>query len=87
MKIFVKAKPGAKEERIDPPPSKLFQENKSDETENKEWFTIWVKEAPVQGKANIAIAKVLAKYFKVANSQVKLVSGFSSKQKLFEIEN
>jgi len=87
MKIFVRAKPGAKAERIDPPLSKLFRENNSNIAENKEWFTVWVKEPPLQGRANIAIVKVLAQYFKVSNSQVKLISGFSSKQKVFEIEN
>ena len=72
MKIFVKAKPAAKEDKIE----------KLSETH----FTISVTEPPVQGKANRAIAKIISDYFKVPPSQVKLVSGFSSKQKIFEIE-
>jgi uncharacterized protein YggU (UPF0235/DUF167 family) len=84
MRIFVKARPGAKEERIIAPSPRLLPESKK--TEEKEWFTVWVKELPVQGKANLAIVKALANYFKVSNSQVQLVSGFSSKQKVFEIE-
>jgi uncharacterized protein YggU (UPF0235/DUF167 family) len=56
MKIFVKAKPAAREE------------------------------PPVHGRANAAISKALANYFKVSSSQVRLISGFSSKQKVFEIE-
>ncbi len=71
MKIFVKAKPAAKEEKVE----------KIDETN----FVVSVKEPPVQGRANAAISKALAEYFKVSNSQVKLISGFSSKQKVFEI--
>lgn len=71
MKISVKAKPGAKEEKI--------------EAVGENSFEVSVKEPPIQGRANIAIGKVLANYFKVANSQVRLVSGFSSKQKIFEI--
>jgi len=87
MKIFVKAKPGAKDERVEPPPSKLWLTKENNMSENKEWFTVWVKEPPVQGKANSAIIKVLAEYFKVSKSQVKLISGLSAKQKVFEIEN
>jgi len=84
MKIFVKAKAGAKIEKIIPPEIKLWKE-KNSESNEEEWFTVWVKEPPVQGRANIAIIKVLAEYFKVSNSQIRLISGFSSKQKVFEI--
>jgi uncharacterized protein (TIGR00251 family) len=71
MKISVKAKPAAKEEKVE----QIDDVN----------FTVSVKEPPVQGRANAAIAKALAQHFKVSNSQVKLVSGFASKQKIFEI--
>ena len=71
MKIFVKAKPNAKEESI----KKIDGIN----------FVVAVKEPPAKGKANAAIAKVLAAYFDVAPSAVNLISGFSSKQKIFEI--
>ena len=71
MKIFVKANPSAREERI----------KKVDEIN----FIVSVKEPPKQGKANKAIIKALAEYFKIAPSCVSLISGFSSKQKVFEI--
>jgi len=71
MKIFVKAKPSAKEEFI----RKIDGIN----------FVVAVKEPPKKGKANAAIAKALAEYFKVAPSAIRLVSGFSAKQKVFEI--
>lgn len=71
MIIFVKAKPKAKEEKVE----------KLDENH----FVVWVKEAPQQGKANEAIRKQLAEYFQVSSSQVILKSGFSSKNKIFEI--
>ena len=45
-----------------------------------------VREPPVKGRANAAIQKALAEYFKVSASQVVLVSGFSSKNKIFEIK-
>lgn len=71
MKIFVKATPNAKEERV----------QKIDETH----FIVSVKEPPKQGKANRAITKALARHFKTAPSNIKLISGFSAKQKVFEI--
>lgn len=71
MKINVKAKPEAREEKVE----------KVDETN----FVVSVKEPPVQGRANSAIVRALADYFKVSNSQVRLISGFSSRQKVFEI--
>ena len=85
MKIFVKAKAGAREEKVEVPAAKLWQENKKDGMGEKEWFKVFVKEPPMQGRANTAIAKALAKYFKVSPSQVRLISGASSKQKVFEI--
>ena len=71
MKIFVKAKPLSKEEKIE----------KIDEIN----FIIAVKEPPKDGKANRAIVRALALYFNVAPSRINLISGFSSKQKVFEV--
>jgi len=71
MKIFVQAKPNAKEECVE----------KIDSTH----FMVSVKEPPRQGGANRAIARALAEHFKVAPPQVRLVSGFVSRQKVFEI--
>ena len=72
MKIFVKAKPRSKEERVE----------KIDGTH----FIVSVKEPPVRGKANVAIAKALAERFGVSISSVKLVSGFSSREKVFILD-
>lgn len=71
MRIYVKAKPGAAKEKIE----KL----------DSETFRVSVTELPVQGKANQAIAKVLAEYFETAPSNVTLVAGFTSKNKVFEV--
>lgn len=70
---------------MEAPAAKLWQEKGEGKDGEKEWFKVSVKEPPMQGKANVAITKALAEYFKVSNSQVKLVSGLSSKQKVFEI--
>jgi uncharacterized protein len=71
MKINVKAKAGAREEKVE----KIDESN----------FVVSVKEPPVQGKANFAITKALAEYFGTSSYNVRLISGFSSKQKVFEI--
>ncbi|MDP3052455.1 MAG: DUF167 domain-containing protein [bacterium] len=71
MKIFVKAKPKAKEEKI----------QKIDDTH----YSVFVKEPPIQGKANRAIIKALAEYFKVSPFQVNIVSGHTSREKIIEI--
>jgi uncharacterized protein YggU (UPF0235/DUF167 family) len=44
-----------------------------------------VKAAPIEGKANEAIMKVLAKHFKIAPSKIRLISGEKSKIKRFEL--
>ncbi len=72
MKIFVKAKPNAREESIE----KIDGIN----------FIVAVREPPIKGKANAAITRALAQYFGVASSAITLVSGFSSRQKVFEIQ-
>jgi hypothetical protein len=71
MKIFIKAKPNSKNECVE----------QVDDTH----FIISVKEPPIQGRANEAIIRAIAGYFNVNRSQVRLVSGFSSKEKIFEI--
>jgi len=70
-RVFVKAKPRSKEERVE----------RVDDTH----FIVAVKNSPVQGKANTAIGKALAQYFGVPVSSIKLTSGFSSKEKVFEV--
>jgi len=72
MKIFVKAKPNPKKEFV----KKINETN----------LLVAVKESPVKGRANVAIQKALAEYFKVSLSQIILVSGFSSKNKTFKIK-
>jgi len=73
MKIFVKAKPNSKTESI----KKLSETN----------FEICVKEPPVRGQANTAIIMALAKHFGVPFSAVRIISGYTSRQKIVEIKN
>lgn len=71
MKISVKAKPSSKEEKVE----------RIDETH----FVVSVKEPPENGKANQAIRNALAVYFKTGTANVKIVSGYSSRNKIIEI--
>jgi uncharacterized protein YggU (UPF0235/DUF167 family) len=73
MKIFVKAKPSAREEKVE----KIDEQN----------YVVSVKEPPIKGKANEAIRNALAVYFKTGSSCVKIISGFSSRNKIIEIIN
>jgi len=49
-------------------------------------LTIYTKAPAIEGRANLAAAKLLAKHFSVAPSSVKLVRGAASKYKVFEID-
>ena len=71
MRISVKAKPSSREEKVE----------KIDDTN----FVVSVKEPPEKGKANDAIRNALAVYFKTGSSRVKIVSGYSSRNKIIEI--
>lgn len=49
-------------------------------------LTIYIKAPVIEGRANLAAAKLLAKHFGVAPSKVKLVRGATSKYKVFEVD-
>lgn len=78
MKINVKARTGAKVDRVEAPQAMLIPVN-------TEWYIVKTKALPIGGKANDAIISLLALHFGVVKSKVVLVRGFSSKQKIFEI--
>ena len=70
MKIQVKVKPSSKTED-------LSREGDS--------FIVKVKEPPKEGKANQAVIKLLAEHFGVPYSQVRIVSGLRSRNKVIEV--
>ena len=47
---------------------------------------IYTKAPAIEGRANLAAVKLLAKHFGVASSKVKLVRGAASKYKVFEVD-
>ena len=50
-------------------------------------LTIYTKAPAIEGRANLAAVKLLAKHFGVASSKVKLLRGATSKHKVFEVDN
>ncbi len=70
MKIQVKVKPNSRTEGV-------TQEGNS--------FAVKVKEPPKEGKANQAVIKLLAEYFGVPRSQVRILSSFKSRSKIVEV--
>jgi uncharacterized protein len=72
MQKKVKVKPNAKVQKIE------------EETDGS--LTVHIKSPPVDGKANEELIKALADKFDVPKSYVRIKSGFSSRQKLVEID-
>lgn len=70
MKIFIKAKTKAKEEKL----QKI----------GKNHFMVWTKESPDKGKANKAILNILAKNLNVPVSSLEIISGFTSRNKVIK---
>mgnify|MGYP001568339895 FL=1 len=72
MRISVKVKANTSQERIE----------KIDDTN----FLVWIREKPVEGKANEAVIKALAEYFGIAKSDITLIKGKTVKIKIFEVK-
>ena len=48
---------------------------------------VHVKASPIEGKANKAICKLLAKHFKVAQRSIEITSGLKGKNKIVCIDD
>jgi hypothetical protein len=71
MKISIKVKPNAKE-------------NKVEEMGNNQ-FLVKVKAPPKENKANREVIETLAEYFDIPQSQISIVAGLRSRQKVVKI--
>ncbi len=71
MKISVKTKPNFKKDSIE----------KIGENE----FLAATKAPAVDNKANKAVIKIVAGYFNIAPSRIKIIAGLKSKKKILEI--
>jgi hypothetical protein len=72
MKISVKVIPSAKVEKVQPSLGGSLK--------------IWLRARPKEGEANKALVKLLSKYFDTPKSQINIVSGLTSKNKIVEID-
>lgn len=72
MKISIIAHPNAKNPRV--------------EKDLLGQLHVYVNEPPLEGRANNAVANALAKHFQTKRSNVILISGEKSKNKLFEVK-
>ncbi|MDD3098208.1 MAG: DUF167 domain-containing protein [Candidatus Pacebacteria bacterium] len=52
---------------------------------SKDNFEIQVKSKPLQGQANKEAIKVLAEYFEVPKSKVRIINGFRHTNKIFSV--
>ena len=72
MRITVRARPGSKMERV--------------EEIGPQEYVVAVREPPREGRANAAIARALAERFGMSVSRVRLVVGFASREKIFDVD-
>lgn len=70
MRLFVTVRTNAPEERVE----------QVDETH----FVVTVKAQSIEGKANTAVIKALARHLGIAPSRMMLRSGATGKRKVFE---
>jgi hypothetical protein len=71
VKIFITGKTGASKDEI----------KRIDDLH----YQVSVKEQPIKGKANKAIEEALADYFDLPKSNVRIVSGYTSRHKIVEL--
>jgi hypothetical protein len=54
--------------------------------ESENIYKVWTHSKPIENEANAKLANLLAKYFKISKSEIKLLSGSKSHEKTFEIK-
>ncbi|MEK6842228.1 MAG: DUF167 domain-containing protein [Nanoarchaeota archaeon] len=69
MKIKIRIHPNSSQEKI--------------RKNNEDNYEIWIKEKPVDNKANIQVVKMLKKYF---GKNIMIKSDFTSRNKIVEVE-
>ena len=67
---------------------KVFPNSKKEEVikKSEDSFEVKVKEKPERGKANRTAVRILASYFDLPESKIRLIKGFSKRNKIFEIK-
>ena len=70
MLLTIKVIPNAKQNRIE---------------KTNEVLKVYVKSRPIKGKANMELIKLLAEYFGVSKTDIRIVKGEKSREKVVEI--
>ncbi|MBU5575418.1 MAG: DUF167 domain-containing protein [Nitrososphaerota archaeon] len=66
---------------------KVIPNSKIRKIEKSDILKVYVNSQPEKGKANIEVIELLSDYFKIKKSDIKILSGFKSKNKIIEIKN
>ena len=83
MRIIVKVKPNAKEKKFEKTDCSLMVGGQS---LPDRCFVASVNRPAKEGKANEALIKLAAGYFKTSPSSVKIIAGAKARNKILEIE-
>lgn len=90
MRIYVKVSPRSSKNEVHPVESSLLrgaalpQFNRVNQNFYGE-YKVKLTAAPVDGKANEALIKILSEHFKVAKSRISIVGGNTAKTKIVDI--
>lgn len=76
MKITVHVKPGSRSESVQ------WVENLFSE----KTLVVKIREKPVDGEANRGLIEALSEFFKVPKSNIKILQGHTSREKVVEIK-
>jgi uncharacterized protein YggU (UPF0235/DUF167 family) len=71
MKFTVRVKAGASQEKVE----------KVSDTE----YIVWTRALAEKGKANDAVVRLIAEYFRVPKSRAWIVAGHASRSKIIEV--
>ncbi len=67
---------------------KVFPKASREEIKEKDGLLkVYIKAAPDKGKANKAVIDLISREYKVKKSSVKIVKGFTNRNKVVEIED
>jgi hypothetical protein len=64
---------------------KVIPNAKENKVVGESILKVYLKAPPIEGKANKELIKILAKYFSVKKTNIRIVKGNKSKEKLVEI--
>ncbi|MBS4015150.1 MAG: DUF167 domain-containing protein [Candidatus Latescibacteria bacterium] len=70
-KISVFIKPNSRLEKIE---------------QSADTYIVSVQEPPIENRANLALIRLIAEYFHVPKSNIRITSGFKSRRKVIEIK-